>query len=223
MTNGKIRVLVVEDHMVARMGLNTLIDNEEGMCVIGEAKAGAEGVEKAFALRPDVVVMDLRMPGVDGIAATDLIVKQDPNIKVLVFSSFDAESDVVRARDAGASGYILKNSEGDELLHAIREVHAGRRYFPEGIAERLEMGDQMTALGTRDQQLLEYLVRGLNNPEIAKVSGLTRGTVRIYLTRLFGKLQVSNRTEAVTAAFQMGLVRPDWTTTGEDVDPTRKK
>lgn len=209
MNQRQIRVLIVEDHLVARMGLRTLIDHQPDMAVVDEARSGREAVEKYPSARPDVVLMDLRLPVLDGIAATQMITKADPNAKVLVFSSFDAEADVTRAHAAGARGYMLKSSDGHDLLTAIRDVFEGRKHFPQSTSET---GEHATTaeLTIREKELLLYLVKGLNNREIAEVSDITRGTVRIYLTRLFAKLQVSNRTEAVTAAFERGLVKPEW-------------
>ena len=211
MTNPrKMRVLVVEDHSVARVGLRTLIDYQRDMEVIDEAKTGAEAVEKAARLSPDLILMDLRLPVLDGIEATDLIVKQSPDMKVLVFSSFDSQSDLARAQAVGARGYMLKTAEGRELLEAMRDVHQGRRHFPT-LTQESNAGGGIPDLSKRDRQLLECVVKGLNNPAIAEVTGLSRGTVRVYLTRLFAKLNVSNRTEAVTTAFQLGIVKPEWT------------
>lgn len=204
-----IRVLIVEDHLVARMGLRTLIEHQSDMIVADEAKTGREAVEKYRNAAADVVLMDLRLPVLDGIAAAQMIVKADPGAKILVFSSFDAEADVTRARAAGARGYILKSSDGHALLAAIRDVAEGRRHFPGGLSDE-DTTPTTVDLTARERELLLYLVKGLNNREIAEVSDITRGTVRIYLTRLFAKLQVSNRTEAVTAAFERGLVKPEW-------------
>lgn len=210
MTNlRKMRVLVVEDHSVARMGLRTLIDYQRDMEVIDEAKTGAEAVEKAARLAPDLVLMDLRLPVLDGIEATDLIVKRSPETKVLVFSSFDSQADLARAQAAGARGYMLKTAEGRDLLEAMREVYSGRKHFPT-LNEQSDANGGVPDLSKRDRQLLECVVKGLNNPAIAEATGLSRGTVRVYLTRLFAKLNVSNRTEAVTAAFQLGIVKPEW-------------
>lgn len=209
----KMKVMIVEDHLVARMGLRTLIDHQSDMQVVEEARSGSEAVERYGRAKPDVVLMDLRLPVLDGIAATELIVKVDASARVLVFSSFDAETDLVRAHAAGARGYVLKSADAQDLLAAIRDVFEGRKHFPQALNDRLDQGTG-PELNTRERELLLYLVKGLNNREIAEVSDLTRGTVRIYLTRLFAKLQVSNRTEAVTAAFERGLVKPEWAQAG---------
>lgn len=213
----KIRVLIVEDHLVARMGLKTLVDHAGDMTVVDEARTGQEAVEAYRRSKPDVVLMDLRLPLLDGLAATELIVKGDASAKVLVFSSFDSETDLSRAHAAGARGYVLKTAEGGDLLNAIRDVHAGRRVFPTGLAERLA-----PELNARERQLLAFVVKGLNNREIGELTGLTRGTVRIYLSRLFAKLQVSNRTEAVAVAFETGQVLPEWTQAGDGKPPAKR-
>ncbi|MDX2019786.1 MAG: response regulator transcription factor [Deltaproteobacteria bacterium] len=205
-----IRVLIVEDHFVARMGLRTMIDFQKDMSVAAEARSGAEAVEMFQTSSPDVVLMDLRLPIIDGIAATELIIKYNSAAKVLVFSSFDAESDVVRAHAAGARGYVLKSADGEDLLTAIRSVAAGGRYFPQAMQESLLRAGNI-GLSAREKELLVLLAKGLNNKEISDVTDITPGTVRIYLTRLFAKLQVSNRTEAVSVAFERGLVSPEWT------------
>ena len=218
----KIRVLIVEDHLVARMGLKTLVDHAGDMTVVDEARTGQEAVEAYRRSKPDVVLMDLRLPLLDGLAATELIVKGDASAKVLVFSSFDSETDLSRAHAAGARGYVLKTAEGGDLLNAIRDVNTGRRVFPAGLADRLAAGRAAPELNTRERQLLAFVVKGLNNREIGELTGLTRGTVRIYLSRLFAKLQVSNRTEAVAVAFETGQVLPEWTQAGDGKSPAKR-
>jgi DNA-binding NarL/FixJ family response regulator len=205
----RICLLIVEDHLVARLGMRGLLDYQPDMRVVAEAASGAEAVERYREHRPDVVIMDLRLPGKDGVTATREIVALDPGARILMFSSYDAEEDLRSAVAAGASGYLLKSTDGPELIAAVRAVHRGERHFPGALADRVALAHATPTLSPRDRELLGLLAKGLNNGEIAALMSLTRGTVRIYLSRLFSKLQVSNRTEAVTAAFERGLIRAE--------------
>lgn len=204
-TNARIRVLIADDHPVARRGLVALLADDAGFEVIGEARTGAEAIAKHRRTAPDVVVMDLRMPELDGVEATYAIANGRPPGKVLVLSSYDTEGDLQRARQAGAKGYLPKESDPDEVLDAIRKVAAGGTYLPNHLQQRLvdaAWGD----LKIRDLKLLALMQAGQSNREIASALGLTEGTVRVYLTGLFVRLGVKNRTEAVSVAITSGLV-----------------
>jgi two-component system NarL family response regulator len=204
----KIRVLVADDHFVARFGLKGLLGDQPDLEVVGEAKSGAEAVTLARQSRPDVVLMDLRMPGLDGVQATAAILREDPKARVLIVSSYDTEADVLRVNEAGAAGYIMKEAEPEELLRAIRAVAAGGRYLPPNIQARLEEGAEHGKLNARDLRILQHIGEGLSNKEIAEKMSLTAGTVRIYVSNILARLGVANRAEAVSLAIRRGLIRP---------------
>lgn len=203
---GKIRILIVEDHFIARAGLRSLIGGEPDMEVVGEAADGAQVPALHRALRPDVVLMDLRLPRLDGLQATAALVREDPEACVLIVSSYDTDEDVGRAHDAGARGYVLKEAEGPELLRAIRAVHAGERYLPPVVAARLEARRAQQRLNAREMQILRLLQTGRTNAEIATELHLTAGTIRIYVSGILAKLGARNRVEAVSLAVAKGLL-----------------
>jgi DNA-binding NarL/FixJ family response regulator len=205
---GKLRILVVEDHFITREGLRSLIGGEPDMEVVGEARDGAEALGLYRTLRPDVVLMDLRLPRLDGLQSTEALLRDDPRACVLIVSSYDTDEDVGRAHDAGARGYILKEAEGDELLRAIRTVHGGQRYLPPVIAARLEARRDEQRLSVRDRQILDYIHQGHTNGEIAELLHLAPNTVRVYVSALLGKLGARNRTEALARAVAKGLLKP---------------
>lgn len=203
----RIRVLIVEDHFIARFGLKGLINDQKDMVVAAEAANGAEAFTKYKESRPDVVLMDLRLPELDGIQATAAICREDPEARVLIFSTYDREDEVARALSAGARGYILKEADGRELLEAVRVVRAGGKYLRPGLAQRLAENAQRERLNARELQILQLMWRGLSNREIADELSLTHGTVRIYVSHVFEKLGVKKRTEAVAVGIERGLIR----------------
>jgi two-component system NarL family response regulator len=205
----KIRILIVDDHFVAREGLKSLIGGQPDMQVAGEARDGADVIAAYRAARPDVVLMDMRMPGLDGLRATAMLLQEDARACVLVVSSYDTVEEVGRAHDAGARGYVLKEAEGPELLRAIRAVHRGERYLPPAVAARLEARRDEERLNVRETQILQCVQKGLTNAEIAAQLELTPGTIRIYMSSLLAKLGARNRTEAVTVATAKGLLKQD--------------
>jgi len=204
----KIRLLIVDDHFIAREGLKTLIGGQDDMEVVQEACDGGEVLAAYRRAAPDVVLMDLRMPALDGLQATALLLREDPNACILILSSYDTDEDIGRAHDAGARGYILKEAKGPELLRAIRAVHARERYLPPMVAARLQSRSDEKRLNMRETQVLAFLQGGLTNTEIAARLGLTPGTIRIYVSSLLAKLGARNRTEAVTIATAKGLLKP---------------
>lgn len=204
----RVRILIADDHFVARHGLKGLLDDQPDLRVVAEARSGAEAVTMFRQHRPDVVLMDLRMPGLDGVQATAAIVREDPGARVLIVSSYDTEADVLRVHEAGATGYVMKESEPEELLAAVRAVAAGDRYLPPHIRARLEQGVEHGRLPARDVKILDLISQGLSNREIAEKLSLTPGTVRIYVSNILARLNVSNRAEAVSLALKRGLIRP---------------
>jgi two-component system, NarL family, response regulator len=204
-----IRVLIADDHLIFRLGLKSLLNNEPGIVVLGEATSGTQTIQKFRELQPDVVVLDLRMPDGGGMRALAGIREVRRDAKVLVLSSYANEEEVYQALQAGASGYVLKDVGRDELVGAIRHVYAGKEWIQSCIQPILaERGDQHQ-LTPRELEVLKLLVRGLTNREIAKVLGNSENTVRNHTIHIFTKLYVSDRAEAVSAALQRGIVVPN--------------
>jgi DNA-binding NarL/FixJ family response regulator len=202
----KIRILVADDHFVVRMGLTALVNTEPDLEVCGEAVDGVQAVSAFDKHKPDLVLMDLRMPVKDGVWATAEIKSKHPNARVLMLTTFDGDTDIHRAIEAGAQGYVLKNSTGDKLIPALRAVAAGQRWIPKEIATRLASRNLFEDLTPRELQVLEQMAKGLANKEIADVLKITGHTVKDHLKSILGKLHVADRTEAVTVAIQRGII-----------------
>jgi DNA-binding NarL/FixJ family response regulator len=202
----KIRILVADDHFVVRMGLTALVNTEPDLEVVGEAVDGAQAVAAFDKHKPDLVLMDLRMPVKDGVRATAEIKAKHPNARVLMLTTFDGDTDIHRAIEAGAQGYVLKNTTGDKLIPALHAVAAGQRWIPKEIATRLASRNLFEDLTPRELQVLEQMAKGLANKEIADVLKITGHTVKDHLKSILGKLHVADRTEAVTVALQRGII-----------------
>jgi DNA-binding NarL/FixJ family response regulator len=205
-TNRKICVLVADDHFVVRMGLTALIKTEPNMEVVAEAADGSQAVERFARFQPDLVLMDLRMPVKDGIQATVEIRSRFPDARILMLTTFDGDEDIHKALEAGAQGYVLKNSTGESLIPALRAVAAGQRWIPKEVALRLAFRKTYDELTAREVQVVQELAKGLANKEIADVLSITEYTVKDHLKNILGKLRVVDRTEAVTAAIQRGII-----------------
>jgi DNA-binding NarL/FixJ family response regulator len=203
---GKIGILVADDHFIVRMGLIGLVNTEPNMVIVGEAADGHQAVELYGKAKPDLVLMDLRMPLKDGIEATIEIRRQDPNARVLMLTTFDGDTDIHKALQAGAQGYVLKSATGQELIPAIQAVATGHRWIPKEIAKRLASRKLFEELTSREEQVLQLLVKGLANKQIGELLNISEHTVKDHLKSVFGKLQVVDRTEAVTAAIQRGII-----------------
>jgi len=209
-----IRILVADDHLVVRRGLCSLLIPRNGMEVIGEAADGVEAVELAHSLQPDVILMDMLMPRLNGPEAIVEIRKENPDARVLVLTSFGEEDKVGTAIRAGALGYLLKDSSPDELFHAIRSVYRGNLSLPQHLALKLvhEMGHPKdtappeTALTARELDVLKEIAHGLSNEEIAKKLSIGTTTVRSHVSSLLSKLELSNRTQLALYAVEKGLV-----------------
>lgn len=201
-----IRVLIAEDHHVVRQGLVALLNTVAGLQVIGEAANGREAIERFEQHRPDVTLMDLRMPDLGGVEAVTEIRRKHPAARIIVLTTFDGDEDIYRAIQAGAKGYLLKGMSGEELIDAIRAVHAGRSRIPSVIAERL--ADRMGGPGltSRELDVLKAIVAGRSNKEIARELFISEATVKTHINSILGKLGVSDRTQAATSALQRGIV-----------------
>lgn len=202
-----IRILLADDHHVVRLGLTSLLDFENDLEVCGIAEDGLQAIEAYQRLHPDLVLMDLRMPEVDGVEAVRLIRKQDPQAKILLLSAFDTDHDIHRAIEAGAAGYLVKNAPSDELIHAIRIIHSGATYFPNQIEIRMDEIEAVENLSARQAEVLGWLAKGLTNREIGSLMGITEDGVKAHLKIIFQKLHAADRTEAVAVAMQRGYLR----------------
>ena len=202
----KIKVLIADDHALVRMGLSALLRYENDMTVVGEAEDGDEAIRKTEELRPDVVVMDLKMPTVDGVEATRRIHERDPAPKVLILTTFGTSQDAARAVAAGAAGAIVKDEGNAVLLDAIRKVHAGEQVFSREILETIESEDSLPELTERQLGILQSAARGLSNTDIALQHGLSKDSVKHYLSNIFRKLGAANRSEAITIAHRKHLL-----------------
>ncbi len=214
-----IRVLIADDQALVRTGFSVIVGAERDLEVVGEAGNGAQAVEAADALHPDVVLMDIRMPVLDGIEATRRIATGPRPPRVLVLTTFDLDDYVVEALRAGASGFLLKDAGADELLHAIRVVAAGDALLAPSITRRLieEFARRPTArnrpkalgeLTPREMEVLRLLGRGLSNAEIARDLVVGDATVKTHVARIFAKLDLHDRAQAVVLAYESGIVRP---------------
>jgi len=205
--DSKIRVLIADDHFVVRMGLIAVVDSESDMEVVGEAADGNQAVEMFQRLNPNLVLMDLRMPVKDGITATKEIRSKHPSARILMLTTYDGDTDIHRAIEAGAHGYVLKESTGDKLIPALRAVAAGGKWIPKEIATRLASRKLFEDLTPRELQVLQQMAKGLANKEIGDVLNITGHTVKDHLKSILGKLRVADRTEAVTVALQRGIIQ----------------
>ena len=205
-TRPKIRILIADDHYVVRMGLIALVGTSKNMEVVGEAADGEQAVLCFEKLRPDVVLMDSRMPVKDGTEATLEILKRFNDAKILMLTAFDGDVDIRRALDAGVCGYVLKRSTGDNLLPAIQAVSEGRRWLPQDVANRLTSRNSYEQLTHREIEVLEELAKGLANKQIAESLRITEHTVKDHVKNILAKLRVADRTEAVTVALQRGII-----------------
>jgi DNA-binding NarL/FixJ family response regulator len=204
-----IRVLLADDHPVVRSGLAALLEVEPDLEVAGEAGDGEEAVSLAMVLRPDVVLMDLRMPRLDGAAATARIVAEVPGTRVLVLTTYDTDADIVRAVEAGATGYLLKDTPRRELADAVRAAARGETVLAPPVAAKLVTrmrSPAPEALTPRELQVLAGVARGLTNADIGRELFIGESTVKTHLLKIFAKLGVDDRTRAVTVALERGLL-----------------
>lgn len=205
-TPSPLRILVADDHFVVRSGLVALIDSEPGLKVVAQATDGAQAVALYREHRPEVAILDMRMPVLNGIAAVEQIRREFPEARVLMLTAFNGDEDIHRALAAGTQGYLLKSSTGDDMIPAIRAVAAGERWVPEDVARRLAARNEAETLTGREVEVLREIARGRANKEIAVRLTISENTVKDHLKNILSKLHVSARTEAVTAAVQRGII-----------------
>ena len=208
-----IKLLLVDDHQMVRLGLSSYFSIQDDMEVIGEAEDGQEGVNQALSLRPDVILMDLVMDGMDGIEATKEILAQWPEAKIIIVTSFIDDEKVFPAMEAGASGYMLKTSSASEIANAIRSAYEGDTVFEEEVTQKIIERDHMPQeyllhddLTNRETEILQLIAQGLSNQEIADECFITLKTVKTHVSNILSKLDVSDRTQATIYAFKHNLV-----------------
>ena len=214
-----IRVLIADDQELVRTGFRVILNAEPDLEVVGEASDGRETIEAASSLSPEVVLMDIRMPNLDGIEATRRIAKGDRSPRVLILTTFDLDEYVYEALRAGASGFLLKDAGADELLHAVRVVAAGEALLSPSITRRLiedyarrpparEQPAALAELTARELEVLRLIARGLSNGDIARELFVGDATVKTHVARIFAKLDLHDRAQAVVLAYESGLVQP---------------
>jgi len=201
-----IRVLVVEDHHVVRQGLVSLLNVVDDFEVVGEAADGVEAITQFRKRQPDITLIDLRMPRLSGVEVIERIRMETPHARFIVLTTYDGDEDIYRALQAGARAYLLKGMTSEELIRAIRSVHSGRSYIPPAIAVKLAERLGTEELTPREFDVLEQIVHGKNNKDIATELNISEPTVKTHINKLLGKLGVTDRTQAATSAIQRGLV-----------------
>ncbi|MCX4706438.1 response regulator transcription factor [Streptomyces sp. NBC_01352] len=211
-TGPKIRILLADDHLIVREGLAAILATQPDLTVVGEAASGTEAVHQTTSLAPDVVLMDLQMPGMDGTAATAAIRAAHPRVQVLVLTTYDTDADITAAIDAGAVGYLLKDTGRHELCEAVRTAARGGAALSPTVAAKVlahMRGDRGAGLSGRELEVLSALARGQSNKQIARALRLSEATVKTHLLHIYAKLGVADRTGAVTAALGRGIIRID--------------
>jgi two-component system NarL family response regulator len=204
--NDKIRILVAEDHLVARVGVSTIVNMQPDMTVVAEASNGQQAVELFRKHRPDVTLLDMRMPGMGGVEAAMAIRAEFPAAKMIALTTYGGDEDIRRALTAGVLAYLTKDVLHDELLKAIRAVNEGHTYLPAAVAAALAAQLPRPDLSAREVQVLELIVRGLANKQIAYALSIAEHTVKNHVKNILSKLGVQDRTQAATAAIQRGII-----------------
>ena len=201
-----IRILIAEDHLIARVGVKTILNTQPDMNVVAEAANGAQAVELHRQHRPDITLMDMRMPGTSGLEAIVAIKAERPQARIIALSTYGGDEDIRRALNAGVRAYLTKDVLHDELIRAIHAVHAGETYLPPSIAAALEASSLSASLSARELEVLELIVKGHGNKQIAYALGIAEHTVKNHVKSILSKLAVEDRTQAATAAIQRGII-----------------
>ena len=207
--NPVIRILVADDHPIVRDGLRAVLETQSDFVIVGEAANGQEVLDRVAALQPDVLLLDLEMPELDGVQVLQALAAQGASVQALVFTAYDADQRVIGALQAGAQGYLLKGAPRDELFRAVRTVAGGGVWVQPQVARKLvrHVRGQADPLTPREREVLQLVAQGLANKQIAARLGITERTVKLHVSNILGKLGAANRTDAVTLAVQRGLVR----------------
>ena len=201
-----IQVLIVDDHPVVRFGLSAIISLQSDMAVAGEVGSGEEACTACSERPPDVVLMDLRLPGLSGVQAIQRIRASHPDIKFIVLTTYDGDEDIQRALDAGAQGYLLKAMSHGDVTAAIRKVSLGARVIPESVSRALAERHPRSQLSPREVEVLELIANGFSNREIGNALGITEATVKWHVNLILNRLDVADRTEAIVTALQRGII-----------------
>ncbi|MGA7340020.1 MAG: response regulator transcription factor [Terracidiphilus sp.] len=202
----KIRVLVVDDHPIMRIGIAAIIEATPDMTTVAQAGSGEESVELFEKHLPDITLMDLRLPGMSGVEAIRTVIERHPEAKFVVLTTYEGDEDIHQALEAGARSYIIKGMPHDALVNALRRVHAGGRFLPPPVTRALSSRIPHSELSTREREVLNLIVRGRSNREIATDLGITESTVKCHVSVILMRLNVNDRTQAVVTALQRGLV-----------------
>jgi DNA-binding NarL/FixJ family response regulator len=211
-TERRVKILVCDDHPVVRSGLRGMINSQPDLEVVAEAAEGSEALSLTDRFKPDVVLMDLRMPGMDGVTATAGIKARHPDTNVLILTTYDTDADILRALEKGATGFLLKDEREDRIFDAIREAARGRTALAPGVASRLVerlRGDADAHVSDREIEILMLVAQGQSNREIARELHISDSTVKAHMLHIFDKLGVTDRTAAVTTAVRRGIIRLD--------------
>ena len=203
----QIRVAVIDDHAVVRMGIRFTLEMQCDMVFAGECSSGADAAAFVAKTKPDVTLLDIRMPGTDGITALEEILAKVPDAKVMMLTTSDCDDDIYRSLKLGAKGYIIKDKGWDEIAKGIREVAAGGLFVPPDVRELYRMRECTPDPSPREREVMAHLVQGCTNEEIAEKMGITREGVKMHMKHIFDKLDVRDRTEAALAAIKRGFVR----------------
>jgi DNA-binding NarL/FixJ family response regulator len=201
-----IRILIADDHYIVRMGLTAMVNTEPDMEIVGEASDGAQAIALFTRFNPDVTLLDLRMPLINGTEVAVAIRKQNKAARILILSALSGDEDIHKALEAGVAGYVLKDSTEEKLIPAIRAVAAGQRWIPQDVAQRLSSRRLFEELTSRELQVLTKLIKGMANKQIADALNISENTVKGFLKNILAKLHVADRTEAVTVAIQRGII-----------------
>ncbi len=204
--HNSIRIMIVDDHAIVREGFAAMITAQPNAVLVAEAGSGEEAIKLYRQHQPDITLMDLRMPGIGGVAAVIQIRKEYPKSRFIALTTYAGDEDIYSALRAGVQAYLLKGMSFDELLEAIKAVHAGLRYIPKEISDRLHERELSVGLTERETEVLALIVKGKKNKDIANTLGVTESTVKWHITTILTKLGVEDRTQAVTMAIQRGIV-----------------
>ncbi|MEL6455500.1 MAG: response regulator transcription factor [Cyanobacteria bacterium J06623_5] len=208
-TDPPIRVLVVEDHSVVREGIVSILNRQKDITVVAEAENGSEAVELFQRYRPDITLMDLRMPQMEGLEAIVQIRQSSPNARIVILTTYDTDEDIYQGMQVGARGYLLKDASAAELANAVRIVHQGKRYVPSDVAAKLAARVGNDDLTRKEKEVLKKMVLNSSTAKLAEEMHLSEGTVKFHINNIFQKLNVNDRTQAIVVALRRGLIRLD--------------
>ena len=201
-----VKILIVDDHPIMRVGIAALISSSKEMECVGQAGTGEEAIQQHAALKPDVTLMDLRLPGISGVETIRRIRQRAPDARIIVLTTYEGDEDINQAMEAGDSGYLVKGLPQEMLVSAVRRVHAGGRYLPPPMSQALAARTPDSNLSTRERQVLALVAKGNSNKEIAVQLGITEATVKCHVSVILMRLSASDRTQAVVTALQRGLI-----------------